>query len=129
MIDVIATNLKNGKSASIQVKTRSVNNKQGWKLTKKVENKSTIENHFYVFVNLRKNELPDYYIIPFNKFADFMMKKHERWLGQKDKKGNPHKDNDIRNFKPDMGHLPFYKTDVALGKKYKDQWNILKIFN
>ena len=129
MIDVIATNLKNGKSANIQVKTMSVNNEQGWKLTEKVENKSAIKNHFYVFVNLKKNELPDYYIIPFNEFADFIIKKYERWLGQKDRKENPHKDNNIRNFKPDKGHLPSHKADATLGKKYKDKWNVLKIFN
>ena len=129
MIDIIATNLKNGKSANIQVKTRSVNNNQGWKLTEKAGKKSSIKNHFYAFVNLKKDELPDYYIIPFNEFADFINEKHARWLKQKDRKGNPHKDNNIRNFKPHQGHLPFYKADSDLGKKYKDRWDVLEIFN
>ncbi|HEX9722000.1 MAG TPA: aspartate-ammonia lyase [Candidatus Paceibacterota bacterium] len=127
-IDLIVTNPRNGKSANIQVKTRSVNNQQGWKLTKKVGTKSTIKNHFYVFVNLKKDELPDYYIIPFNEFAVFINKKHQRWLKATDRKGKQHEDNDIRNFKPDKVNLPLYKADARLGKKYKDNWDILGIF-
>lgn len=129
LIDVIATNIENGKSASIQVKTRSIHNLQGWKLTDKADTKSQIENHFYVFVNLKENELPDYYIIPFNEFADMISKKHKKWLALKGRNGLPHKDNSIRNFKPDKVHLPFYQEDVTLGLKYKDNWSVLGVFN
>jgi hypothetical protein len=128
MVDVIATNLANGKSASIQVKTRSIRNTQGWKLTNKAETQSTIKNHYYVFVNLKQDSLPDYYIIPFNEFGKMIIAKHKRWLAMKGRDGNPHKDNNIRNFKPDKINLPFYKPDVELGKKYKDRWDILGIF-
>lgn len=127
-IDVIATNLKNGKSANIQVKTRSVKNKQGWKLTRKTETESKIKKHFYILVWLKENALPDYYIIPFNIFAKFMIEKHQRWLKMNRRDGTPHKDNDIRNFKPEKIHIPFYKRDVELGKKYKDRWDLLNIF-
>ena len=128
-IDILATNLKKGAFANIQVKTRSKDNKQGWKLTNKVEEKSDIKNLFYVFVNLRENdELIDYYIIPHNEFADFIIDKHKRWMNIPDRNGNQHKDNTIRNFKPEKEHLPFYKADVDLGKKYKNKWEVLGIF-
>ncbi|OGK41020.1 hypothetical protein A3I50_03695 [Candidatus Roizmanbacteria bacterium RIFCSPLOWO2_02_FULL_37_9] len=128
-IDIIATNLKNGSVAHIQVKTRSKGNKQGWKLTDKVEQRSDIKNHFYAFVNIREDfEVPDFYIIPYNEFVDFIVAKHKKWLSMKGRGGTPHKDNAIRNFKPDKTKLPFYEPDVELGKKYKDKWNILGIF-
>jgi hypothetical protein len=88
---VIATNIKNGKSASIQVKTRSIRNEQGWKMTNKADSKSTIKNHFYVFVNLKQDELPDYYIIPWNEFAETVVEKHKRWLAAKGRNGQLHK--------------------------------------
>ena len=128
LVDVIATNLKNVKSANIQVKTRSINNEQGWRLTRKAEDKSMIKNLFYVFVNLKKDELSDYYIIPFNEFADFIKEKHKRWMKMRARDGSPHRDNDVRNFKPDQVNLPFFEADVKLGKKYKDKWDTLKIF-
>ncbi|MBU1626297.1 hypothetical protein KKB18_02920, partial [bacterium] len=96
-VDILATNLKNGTFANIQVKTRSLQNKQGWKLNYKVEEKSNIKNHFYVFVKLKgENDLPDYYVITHNEFADFQKDKHQRWLLMKNTKGGEHKDNKIR---------------------------------
>ncbi|MEX0596928.1 MAG: aspartate-ammonia lyase [Candidatus Paceibacterota bacterium] len=127
-IDILATNPETGAFANIQVKTRSAENKQGWKLTKKVETKTKIKNHYYVFVNLKGSlELPDFYIIPYNEFADVISKNYKKWLKMKGKDGQPHKDNDIRNFKPEKEHLPLYKDDVLLGKKYKSKWEVLGI--
>ncbi len=128
-IDILATNLKKGTFANIQVKTRSKNNKQGWLLNSKVEKKSDIKNHFYIFVNLRDdNELNDYYIIPHNEFAEFVSSKHQRWLNSKGRDGKLHNDNSIRNFKPDRRGSDFYKQDCELGEKYKDKWEVLGIF-
>ena len=127
-IDILATNLIKGTFANIQVKTRSEANTQGWKLTKKVEEKSRIKNHFYVFVNLNADGAADYYIIPHNEFATMTVKKHKKWLEMKDRKGNPHKDNDIRNFAPEKAHLLIHKADAALGAKYKNKWEALGIF-
>jgi len=128
LIDVLATNPKKGSFANIQVKTRSIENRQGWVFTKKVEERSDIKNHFYVFVNLKEDSLPDYYIVPFNEFADFVSDKHKRWLSESGRGGLSRKDNSIRNFKPEKGHLPFYEADAKLGEKYKDRWDVLGIF-
>ncbi len=88
MIDVIATNLKDGRVANIQVKTRSKDNTQGWVLTKKAEERTTFKNLFYVLVNLKElEELPDYYIIPYNVFAEHISSTHQSWLTGTSKTG------------------------------------------
>lgn len=128
-VDILAANLKKGTFANIQVKTRSKDNKQGWVLNSKVEKMSDIKNHFYIFVNLKNdNELNDYYIIPHNEFAEFIKNKHQKWLNSKGRDGSSHKDNNIRNFKPDRKSSDFYQQDCELGEKYKDRWDILGIF-
>ena len=127
-IDILTVNPKNGTFANIQVKTRGIDNEQGWRLNSKVDNKSKIKNHFYVFVNLKRHELNDYYIIPFNEFAEFIIKKHKKWMKETDRQGNLHKNNTTRNFKPEKENLPRYRADVKLGKKYKNNWNTLGIF-
>lgn len=76
-----------------------------------------------MFVKLNVDKLPDYYIIPYNEFADFITTKHQKWLKLNGKDGNPHKDNNIRNFKPEKEDI-----DSLLGEKYKDKWDILGIF-
>ena len=123
LVDVIAMNLANGKTANIQVKTRSERNKQGWLLNSKVENISSIKNHFYVFVYLYSiHSLPEYYIIPFNLFAKYQHRKHLAWLGKNDRNGIKHKNNNHRNFKPS-------NADRVFAKKYLNNWNMLGITN
>ena len=122
LIDVIATNPLKGLTANIQVKTRSQSNKQGWVLSKKVEEESNIRNLFYVFVNLKElDELPDYYIIPHNTFASYIVRKHQLWLSGTYKDGQSRMDNSIRNFKPD-------KDDAEFGRQFKSNWELLGIF-
>lgn len=120
-IDILATNPKTGAFANIQVKTRSVTNNQGWLLNSKVERTSTVKAHFYVFVNLKHDELADFYIIPFNVFARYATKKHLIWLKTNDRHGQKRKDNSIRNFKPAT-------QDFAFGKKYLSRWELLGLF-
>lgn len=121
-IDVIATSLKNGMSANLQVKTKSERNKQGWKLNSKIDIPSEIKNHFYVFVDLHDPKaLPEYYIIPNNIFANFSEKKHKTWLSITGRDGKEHKDNSVRNFKP-------YTNDKAFAEKYRNNWEILSLF-
>lgn len=122
LIDVLASNPKKGLLANVQVKTRSQANKQGWVLSKKVEIKTDVKNLYYVFVNLKElNELPDYYIIPHNKFANYISKVHKEWLLSESKGGKPRKDNDIRNFKPES-------RDKKFALKYLNKWEVLGIF-
>ncbi|MDD3940500.1 MAG: aspartate ammonia-lyase [Candidatus Pacebacteria bacterium] len=119
-IYILATNLGNGKFASIQVKTMSINNHAGWRLSRKDENKSDIKNHYYVLINLKGSGCyPEYYIIPQNKLARFIYKAHRDWLS-----GNPkRKDTDIRAFDP------YRNKDAKKSfEKYYNNWKTLDLF-
>lgn len=122
LIDVVATDLEKGISINIQVKTRSERNKQGWLLSQKVEHKTTMQNHVYVFVNLNEKDiLPEYYIIPWNIFAQYQKKKHQTWLSTPNKKGGARNDSSVRNFKPDT-------EDKDFAEQYKNNWDVLEDF-
>ena len=60
-----------------------------------------------------------------------MILKNNRCYVRRNKKkreGKPYKDGNIRNFKPES-NASFFKQDVKLGKKYKNNWNTLGIFD
>lgn len=60
--DILATDLECKRAFSIQVKTK-VTKATYWLVTKKT--KSTIaRSHFYVFVNIKETEPPDFFIVP-----------------------------------------------------------------
>ncbi len=74
-VDVLATNLENGRFANIQVKTMSVGNEAGWHLNESDEKPSGIKNHFYILVNMKgAGILPEYTIIPEKRLSAFFAK-------------------------------------------------------
>lgn len=118
-IDILATNLETGKFANIQVKTMSLNNKQGWRLSSKDEEKSKIKNYFYIMVNLQEiGKLPEYYIIPQKKLADLLYNDHREWLSGNVKR----KDTTMRIFDPYRR-----KSQKEFGEPYKNNWKILDL--
>lgn len=123
-IDILATNLKTGKVANIQVKTMSIDNNAGWHLGMKDTLKSEIKNHFYVLVNLKGPWiLPEYIIIPQAELGEFLDKRHKNWLSKTRRDWNPHKDTTMRIFDPNRSQEC---RDFA--EKYKDNWGILGLF-
>lgn len=62
LFDVVATSLDGSKTVSIQVKTRSVHNKQGWKLGTDIASPEHSKGLFVVLVNLYETGLPDFYV-------------------------------------------------------------------
>lgn len=118
-IDILATNLENGKFVNIQVKTMSFANKIGWRLSAKDEMISSIKNHFYVLVNLQSiGKLPEYYIIPQQKLAEQLYSDHREYLIG----GKNRKDTTMRLFDP-------YRREKSkiFGEKYKNNWDILDL--
>ena len=109
-IDILASNSDATKSVGIQVKTRQ-GAKPDWILTKKAE-ADLAENLFYVFVCLRTGSAPSYYIVPREIVATYVRDYHKRWLATPGKKGQPHRDTDLRSFQDAEG-------------KYKDRWDSL----
>lgn len=116
-VDILATNLETGKFANIQVKTMSLENNQGWRLSEKDERPSVIHNFYYVLVNLKGAGLnPEYYIIPHAKLSEFIYDDHQSYLIAKPN----NKDTSMRVFDP-------YRREKQriFGEEYKNNWNVL----
>jgi hypothetical protein len=115
-IDVIATMVDGSRSRNIQVKTRSIGNRQGWILNKGIESLAPGDNFYIAFVDLIGiDEKPDYYIIPKNLFAEWIAKRHREWLLTPGRSGRPHADNPIRCFD---------KPQFVAFETYHNNWNI-----
>jgi hypothetical protein len=118
-IDVIATSPDGSRFVNIQVKTRSVGNRQGWILNKGIESIVNSDNFFIIFVDLVGIDArPDYFIIPKNLFAKYTARRHKEWLKGKGRNGHVRVDNPIRTF-----DRPVFKEF----EEYHNNWNILKI--
>jgi len=123
-IDILATNLEKAKTANIQVKTMSIGNNAGWRLSEKDEQPSGIKNHYYVFVNLQgPGKLPEYIIIPQKELATFLKKDHSNWVAGTKKDGSPRKNTSMRVLDPNR--RPSCRVFVS---KYRDNWKILNLW-
>ncbi len=97
-VDILCSNSNATKSVGIQVKTNR-GSKRSWILNQKAENYYA-DNLFYVFVNLNDNEKhPDFFVVPSKIVAKYIKEHHENWLKMPGKKGQPHKDSSMRQFK------------------------------
>lgn len=112
-IDVIATTPDGQRTLNIQVKTRSIGNRQGWILNKGIETLVHGENFYIAFVDLKgKDEKPDYFLIPKNLFAKWIAKRHQEWLVTPGRSGRAHVDNPIRAFdKPQFKEFEQYHNN------------------
>ena len=115
-IDVVATTPDGRRTLSIQVKTMSIGNRQGWFLTKGIESIVSSNKFYIAFVDLKgKNEQPDYFLIPKNLFARWVSKRHKKWLVTPGRHGRMHVDNPIRAFD---------KPQFSAFEKYHNNWDI-----
>lgn len=119
-VDVLATNLETGATANIQVKTMSVENTAGWRLSEKDAEISKIKNFYYVFVNLNgSGVIPEYYIIPHRNLSRMLRTDHQAWLNKKPGR----KDTTMRVFDP------YRRTSSkAFGEQFKNNWGVLKLW-
>lgn len=110
-IDILASNADASRSVGIQVKT-SGRNRRRWMLSKKAE-KDLAENLFYVLVLLGQDTLlPEFYIVPRAEVAKYVRESHAEWLRTPGKKGQEHRDTNVRQFDDPKG-------------KFKDRWDLL----
>jgi len=110
-IDILASNQDASKTVGIQVKTNR-GKRKAWVLNQKAENYFE-KNLFYVFVNLKeKDEKPEFYIVPSEKVARYVKSSHREWLKTPGKRGKPHNDTSMRNFKDKDG-------------QYSEKWELL----
>lgn len=117
-IDVIATTPDGLRTLNIQVKTRSIGNRQGWILNKGIETLVPGNNFFIAFVDLKgRDEKPDYFLIPKKLFAKWIAKRHQDWLVTPGRSGRAHVDNPIRAFD---------KPQFSVFEKYHNNWEFKK---
>jgi len=115
-IDVIAATPDGRRSINIQVKTRSIKNRKGWILNKKIETLVPGKNSYIAFVDLKGIEQrPDFYLIPRNLFSKWIAQGHSKWLATPGRSGRVHVDNPIR---------AFAKPQFKRFEKYHNNWNI-----
>ena len=96
-IDIVCSNEDASKSVAIQVKTNKSSGRS-WILNQKSEDYFA-DNLFYVFVNLNDNlKSPEYFIVPSKTVAHYVKSSHQNWLGTPGKKGQQHKDTNMRQF-------------------------------
>lgn len=107
LFDIIATNSDGSKTVSIQVKTRSPQNKQGWKLGTDITKNKYNRNLFVVLVNLEdEGQLPDFYIYEYDILAEIVNRQYVDYLSKRKRDGSERKDvgfrwHDTKNFNED----------------------------
>ncbi len=112
-IDIIVSNKKGTKSATIQVKSTQNNKKDSWILTQKSEDFFS-DNHFYVFVNLDEPGIrPKFFIVPSKEVSEFISSSHKNWLNKVGRNGQKHMDNPMRLFED-------------LESKYLEAWGFIE---
>jgi hypothetical protein len=98
LFDVVATNIEGTTSVSIQVKTRSIRNKQGWKLSKHASTIDTLGVPFVVLVNLHEEQAPDFFIYRYSEFAARVNEVFNKYMAKAKRSGEQHKDPGFRWF-------------------------------
>jgi len=130
--DIIVTDLEGQRLCSIQVKTRSKRGSDGgWHMKPKHE-KIYGERLFYCFVDLGENALDtsQIFILPSRIVADVLKETHLFWLRKPGKRGQPHKDSQVRRLLPDYSRLyGSERTPYGLGclEKYRNAWDLLNL--
>lgn len=106
-IDVLAT--KESKNIQIQVKARR--NSIRWLLASRAE-KLVSKNLFYVFVNLKEHDAPEYFVIPSEIVSAYVIRTHKLFLEEGGRDST-------------MRQLPNAYEEFDLDK-YKGKWELLE---
>jgi hypothetical protein len=92
LYDVAAMTPDGTKSINIQVKTMSIENKQGWKLGKDVTAKKQNPRLFIVLVNLSESGVGDFYIYRYDSLADIIDENYRKYMSKPKRDGTARKE-------------------------------------
>lgn len=95
LFDIVAVSANANRIVSIQVKTMSERNKQGWKLGKDICSPKNNPNLFVVLVNLTGSEI-EYYIYEYDTLSSRVQDVYSRYLAKSKRDGTARKDVDFR---------------------------------
>ena len=118
LFDVVVTAPDGMKSATVQVKTRSIHNKQGWKLGVEISNTSKSKVQFIVLVNLHEKLLPDFYVYTYEELAKRVSGIYEKYMATPKRDGTPRKSVGFRWF----NEISFEPNDHAR----KNDWSEIR---
>jgi hypothetical protein len=128
--DILITDVEGYKLTAIQVKTRrNIGADKGWHMKPKHETLVS-DSLFYCFVDLGEgfDEMPRTLVVPSSAVASAIREAHAHWLKTPGKKGQAHKDSNVRRFTPDYSYV-FGKDNEKYGpnwtKRFLEAWDSL----
>ena len=121
LFDIVAADPLGKRTVSIQVKTMSLHNKQGWRLSKDICTKRMNPNLFVVLVNLKEDGTNDYYIYEYDGLSERVSEVYGKYLSKLKRGGAKHKDVDFRWFD--------FKYFADEDRKRLNKWAILGFDN
>lgn len=127
--DIVVTDDVGERACAIQVKTRrQLGSDGGWHMKAKHEGIRGA-SLFYVFLSFPNDvgALPDAFVVPSGVVAKVLHISHQTWLARPGRKGQPHKDGEMRRFLPDYSHLDLADNyGPAWLEPYRDAWGQLR---
>ena len=125
--DIVVTDDIGDRLCAVQVKSRnSTGADGGWHMGKKHES-LTAATLFYCFVDfgMGKECGPFTYVVPAPIVATALAECHQAWLHQPGKKGQQHKDGDMRRLLPSYSHLQIENYGAGWLEPYREAWHLL----
>ncbi|MDI6797896.1 MAG: aspartate-ammonia lyase [Desulfatibacillaceae bacterium] len=98
LFDILASDTEGKRSIAIQVKTMSLKNDQGWKLSSKMTVKKNNPNLFVVLVNMKDSGGNDYYIYQHDELAKKLEIIYNNYINTPKKDGSTKKEVGFRWF-------------------------------
>lgn len=98
LFDVVATTQDGVRSVSIQVKTRSVHNTQGWKLGADISKGHAPHGLFVVLVNLEAFGLPEFYVYEYPVLSERVAQVYHAYISKPKRDGSQKKEVGFRWF-------------------------------
>src|SRR5262245_21290686 len=92
VFDVVVTNAEGSKSVSVQVKTRSERNKQGWKLGVDITTNEAPPGMFIALVNLVPEALPEVYVYEYAVLSSRVSALYAKYMAKPKRDGSARKD-------------------------------------
>lgn len=91
LFDVVATSQDGARTIAIQVKTRSVHNKQGWKLGLDMASDEKSKGLFVVLVSLTESGAPDFYVYRREELVERVKAVYDAYIAKLKRDGSQRK--------------------------------------
>lgn len=98
LFDIVAADPLGKRSVSIQVKTMSLHQERGWRLSVDICTKRSNSNLFVVLVNLKSNGTNDYYVYEYDALSERVEEVYKEYMSTPKRDGTQRKEVDFRWF-------------------------------